>query len=51
MKTPELPAFDHKPKKYNGPSADEVARMRKEFLNPGIFAARSRAYSAMFGCR
>src|SRR5438874_2767859 len=37
MKLPELPPFDHKPKKYTGPSADEVLRLRKEFLNPGIF--------------
>jgi alanine-glyoxylate transaminase / (R)-3-amino-2-methylpropionate-pyruvate transaminase len=37
MKLPELPPFDHKPKKYSGPSADEVLRLRKEFLNPGIF--------------
>src|ERR1041385_7819468 len=37
MKVPELPPFDHQPKKYSGPSADEVLRFRKEFLNPGIF--------------
>ena len=37
MKTPELPPFDHQPKKYTGPSADDVLRLRKEFLNPGIF--------------
>ncbi len=37
MKTPELPPFDHQPKKYTGPSVDEVLRLRKEFLNPGIF--------------
>src|SRR5207237_7583467 len=37
MKTPELPPFDHKLKKYDGPSADEVLRLRKQFLNPGIF--------------
>jgi alanine-glyoxylate transaminase/(R)-3-amino-2-methylpropionate-pyruvate transaminase len=37
MKLPELPRFDHKPKKYGGPSADEVLRLRKQFLNPGIF--------------
>src|SRR6202011_1936193 len=37
MKLPELPPFDHKPKKYDGPSADEVLRLRKQFLNPGIF--------------
>jgi alanine-glyoxylate transaminase/(R)-3-amino-2-methylpropionate-pyruvate transaminase len=37
MKIPELPPFNHQPKKYSGPSADEVLRLRKEFLNPGIF--------------
>ena len=37
MKTPELPPFDHQPTKYSGPSADEVLRLRKQFLNPGIF--------------
>jgi alanine-glyoxylate transaminase/(R)-3-amino-2-methylpropionate-pyruvate transaminase len=38
MKTqPTLPPSDHHPKKYSGPSADEVLSLRKEFLNPGIF--------------
>jgi alanine-glyoxylate transaminase/(R)-3-amino-2-methylpropionate-pyruvate transaminase len=38
MKTqPTLPPFGHEPKEYNGPSANEVSRLRKEFLNPGIF--------------
>src|SRR5438874_9016702 len=37
MKLPDLPPFDHQPKKYSGPTADEVLRLRKEFLNPGIF--------------
>lgn len=37
MKLPDLPPFDHQPKKYSGPSADEVLKLRKEFLNPGIF--------------
>jgi alanine-glyoxylate transaminase/(R)-3-amino-2-methylpropionate-pyruvate transaminase len=37
MKMPELPPFDHAPGKYQGPSADEVLRLRREFLNPGIF--------------
>ena len=37
MNTPELPPFDHKPTPYTGPSADEVLRLRREFLNPGIF--------------
>src|SRR5437764_2502509 len=37
MKPPELPGFSHQPRKYSGPSADEVLRLRKQFLNPGIF--------------
>ena len=37
MKLPELPPFKHQPKKYDGPSADEVLQLRREFLNPGIF--------------
>src|SRR5438309_7258525 len=37
MKTPELPPFHHQPAAYEGPSADEVLRLRREFLNPGIF--------------
>src|ERR1043166_9769987 len=37
MNTPQLPPFDHHPAKYTGPSADEVRRLRREFLNPAIF--------------
>jgi alanine-glyoxylate transaminase/(R)-3-amino-2-methylpropionate-pyruvate transaminase len=37
VKIPELPAFDHQPAKYAGPSAEEVLRLRREFMNPGIF--------------
>src|SRR5881394_743900 len=37
MKIPQLPPFEHEPKKYAGLSADEVLRLRKQFLNPGIF--------------
>jgi len=37
MNSPELQPFDHQPAKYTGPSADEVLRLRREFLNPGIF--------------
>ncbi|HWY40341.1 MAG TPA: aminotransferase class III-fold pyridoxal phosphate-dependent enzyme [Chthoniobacterales bacterium] len=37
MTLPDLPPFDLKPRKYSGPSADQVLRLRKEFLNPGIF--------------
>ena len=37
MHTPQLPPFDYQPKPYAGPSAEEVLRLRKQFLNPGIF--------------
>jgi len=32
-----LPPFAHNPKRYDGPSADEVLALRKQFLNPAIF--------------
>jgi alanine-glyoxylate transaminase/(R)-3-amino-2-methylpropionate-pyruvate transaminase len=37
MKTPVLPSTSHQPKAYTGPSADEVYRLRKEFLSPALF--------------
>ena len=37
MKTPALPPFDYQPKPYTGPSAEEVLRLRKEFLSPALF--------------
>lgn len=36
MKTPTLPPFAHQPKPYTGPSPEEVLKLRKQFLNPGI---------------
>lgn len=32
-----LPPTKHQPKPYTGPSADEVFRLRKEFLSPALF--------------
>ena len=32
-----LPPSPHQPKPYTGPSADDVYRLRKEFLNPALF--------------
>src|SRR5499427_489432 len=37
IQPPELPPFDYQPQPYRGPSAEEVLRLRREFLNPGIF--------------
>jgi alanine-glyoxylate transaminase/(R)-3-amino-2-methylpropionate-pyruvate transaminase len=42
MKTPELPPFAHTPQPYTGPSAEEVLALRKQFLNPAIFAYYKR---------
>ncbi len=37
MTTPTLPPCPFQPKPYTGPSADEVYRLRKEFLSPALF--------------
>jgi len=37
MQAPELPRFDYQPQPYRGPSAEDVLRLRRQFLNPGIF--------------
>jgi alanine-glyoxylate transaminase/(R)-3-amino-2-methylpropionate-pyruvate transaminase len=37
MQTPQLPSFDYSPQPYTGRSADEVLRLRKQYLNPAIF--------------
>lgn len=49
MKIPELPPFNHQPKKYTGPSADEVLRLRKQFLNPGIFLYYKKPFMMVEG--
>ncbi len=37
MQPLELPPFNHQPQLYRGPSAEEVLRLRRQFLSPGIF--------------
>ena len=49
MKLPDLPPFEHQPGKYSGPSADEVLRLRKEFLNPGIFLYYKKPFMMVEG--
>ncbi|KAG2716524.1 hypothetical protein I3760_03G130900 [Carya illinoinensis] len=34
---PRLPPFDHSPRSYKGPVADEVFQKRKKFLGPSLF--------------
>jgi len=36
MKNPELPAYNRQPRPYDGPSFDEVSRMRKQYLSPSL---------------
>ncbi len=49
MKTPQLPPFDHVPQPYSGPSAEEVLALRKQFLNPAIFAFYKRPIMVVEG--
>lgn len=34
---PRMPAFDHVPLPYDGPSAAEITRKRAEYLSPSLF--------------
>ena len=36
LRAPNLPAFDHSPRAYAGPTKAEVLAMRREFLSPAI---------------
>lgn len=37
MKAIPLPPTSHQPQNYTGPSAEEVLRLRQQYLNPGLF--------------
>ena len=37
MNQPKLPKYDHTPQTYTGPSFEETMKLRKEYLNPGLF--------------
>lgn len=51
MQKPELPPFDHQPQPYRGPSSEEVLRLRRDFLNPGIFLYYKRPLMIVEGKR
>ena len=36
MTPPQLPAYDHHPQPYTGPTIEEVLALRKEFLSPAL---------------
>ena len=44
---PRMPAFDHVPLPYDGPSAVEIARKRAEFLSPSLFHFYSKPVSVL----
>src|ERR1035438_10432780 len=37
MKSIPLPPFEHRPRPYSGPTAEEVLALRRQFLSPAIF--------------
>src|SRR6516165_8443403 len=49
MQAPELPPFDYQPQPYRGRSAEEVLRLRRQFLNPGIFLYYKRPLMSVEG--
>jgi alanine-glyoxylate transaminase / (R)-3-amino-2-methylpropionate-pyruvate transaminase len=51
MQAPELPPFDYQPQPYRGPSVEEVLRLRRDFLNPGIFLYYKRPLMIVEGKR
>ncbi|KAF7049031.1 hypothetical protein CFC21_057648 [Triticum aestivum] len=46
---PRMPAFDHVPLPYDGPSAVEIARKRAEFLSPSLFHFYSKPLNIVEG--
>ncbi|CAN6300986.1 unnamed protein product [Urochloa humidicola] len=48
---PRIPAFDHVPLPYDGPSAAEIARKRAEYLSPSLFHFYSKPLNIVEGKR
>ncbi|KAL6649889.1 hypothetical protein ACP70R_014113 [Stipagrostis hirtigluma subsp. patula] len=46
---PRMPAFDHVPLPYDGPSAAEIARKRAEFLSPSLVHFYSKPLNIVEG--
>src|SRR5437868_4266852 len=51
MSRPTLPPCDHEPRPYQGPSAAEVLRLRKEYVSPAIFTYYREPLMLVEGCR
>ncbi|WVZ56861.1 hypothetical protein U9M48_007333 [Paspalum notatum var. saurae] len=48
---PRMPAFDHVPLPYDGPSAADIARKRAEYLSPSLFHYFSNPLNIVEGKR
>ncbi|KAL5058302.1 hypothetical protein RYX36_029906 [Vicia faba] len=48
---PVLPAFDHAPSPYSGPSGNDIIAKRKEYLSPSIFHAYKSPLNVVEGKR
>ncbi|XP_062215651.1 alanine--glyoxylate aminotransferase 2 homolog 3, mitochondrial-like isoform X2 [Phragmites australis] len=46
---PRMPAFDHVPLPYDGPSSADIARKRAEFLSPSLFHFYSKPLNIVEG--
>ncbi|KAM3313387.1 hypothetical protein ACQJBY_032783 [Aegilops geniculata] len=49
VEVPRMPAFDHVPLPYDGPSAVEIARKRAEYLSPSLFHFYSKPLNIVEG--
>jgi alanine-glyoxylate transaminase/(R)-3-amino-2-methylpropionate-pyruvate transaminase len=47
---PRMPAFDHVPLPYDGPSAADIARKRAEYLSPSLFHFYSKPVRRSIQC-
>ena len=36
MSAPQLPPFDHRPRAYHGPAAEDVLALRRRYLTPAL---------------
>src|SRR5688572_13262028 len=50
MNPPTLPRCDHQPRPYGGPSAEEVLRLRKQYVSPAIFTYYRQPLMLVEGC-
>ena len=44
-----LPATDHTPGPYRGPSRDEMLALRRQYINPGVFTLYSEPLPVVEG--